>query len=512
MAQQQHSAIHVVKQILGIIPLKEERLSRKMLLASVLMSFIPLLLVFSALHNLVFPYLPERATNQLRNIIYLIVFFSIAGYALAHRLIGTLLHVIQQAKSVAQGDRRQSVEAHDAAEIGELAKAFNRITRDLEHKIGELEASRELVRRLLERVGTAFASFQSVDAILELIVENMTAALEADACALLLIDGEKQELTVKATSRPERAAAGRRIHVGEGIIGSVAQNGHAAMSSGAPDPLEEPASSSNAILCVPLLIRERALGVLYVTRDDPQRPFTQDDLLLLSSVGSQVAVALENYRLNQDIESTYLETIMALAMAVEAKDPYSLGHSKRVGAYAMQIAEAMGVSHDVKKVVKDGSVLHDIGKIGIKDSILLKPRPLEAEEIRIMQQHPTIGEAILKPVRSLAKVSDLVRYHHERYDGAGYPYGLKGEEIPLSARIVMVADAYDSMVTDRPYRKRLSQEEATRQLSQGRGTQFDPVVVDAFLKILKKARAAATTPPTASTSVSRTHQVATPNV
>jgi len=492
----------------GIIPLRRERLARKMLLASVLMSFIPLLLIFSAMQNFVFPNIPDHEANKLRNVFYLIVVFSTAGYILVHRIVRTVLAVIEQAKKASEGQLNQTIEAHDAAEIGELAKAFNRITKDLEHKIEELESSKELIRKLMQRIGTAFASFESVDAILELIVENMTAALEATSCNLLLIDGEKKELYVKAVAGQHRQSSpDLRIAVGEGIVGSVAQNGRAAVSSGVSDPLDSKESNSaKSLLCVPLLIHERTMGVLYVTREEQQHPFVRDDLLLLSNIGSQVAVAVENYRLNQDIESTYLETIMALAMAVEAKDPYSLGHSKRVGAYAIQIAEAMGVDDITKKVIKDGSVLHDVGKIGIKDNILLKPSPLDPEEIKIMQQHPTIGEAILKPVRSLAKVSDLVRYHHERYDGKGYPYGLKGEEIPLAARIVIVADSYDSMITDRPYRKRLSQEAAIAELRRGSGSQFDSHVVDAFLKALEQRATPLITPATQSLSVTNTRQ------
>jgi putative nucleotidyltransferase with HDIG domain len=248
-----------------------------------------------------------------------------------------------------------------------------------------------------------------------------------------------------------------------------------------------------AILCVPLKLRDRAIGVMAVLREDAARAFSDDDESLMASIGSQMAVAIENYRLNLDVERTYLETIMALALAVEAKDPYSAGHSKRVGYYASKTGELLGLDQEMLKILNDAGILHDVGKIGIKDEILLKPSPLSADEAKIMQQHSVIGEAIVKPVRSLQKVVSLVRHHHERFDGGGYPDGLKGEAISLGARILAVADAYDSMVTDRPYRKRLSLEAAKAELQKLAGLQHDPVVVEAFLRFIdeKQERLAA---------------------
>jgi putative nucleotidyltransferase with HDIG domain len=242
-------------------------------------------------------------------------------------------------------------------------------------------------------------------------------------------------------------------------------------------------TTEGAVLCVPLHIRERTIGVIAVLRSGA-RQFEEDDELLLANIGSQVAVAIENYRLNLDVEHTYLETVMALALAVEAKEPYTAGHSKRVAFYAVKIAEAMGLDDETIKLVRHAGLLHDVGKIGIKDDILLKAGPLSQEEMRIMQQHSVIGEAIIKPLRSLVKVAQVVRCHHERYDGGGYPSGLQGEAIPFPARILVVADSYDAMMTDRPYRKRLTIEQVREELRKGSGTQFDPVVVEAFAKLL----------------------------
>ncbi len=199
------------------------------------------------------------------------------------------------------------------------------------------------------------------------------------------------------------------------------------------------------------------------------------------------------HKIDEVDERAYVETIKALALAVEAKDQYSAGHSKRVGFYAMKIGEQLGLEAETLRMLQDAGILHDIGKIGIKDEILLKPAPLTPEEQKIMQQHSVIGEAIVKPVRSLQEVVALVRHHHERYDGGGYPGKLRAGQIPLGARILAVADTYDALITDRPYRKRLSLEMARREIRRCAGTQLDPLVVQALLWFLddKKQRAAA---------------------
>jgi HD-GYP domain-containing protein (c-di-GMP phosphodiesterase class II) len=393
------------------------------------------------------------------------------------------------------------------SEIGELARSFNRITQDLEQKIEELESSRVLVKKLLARIGTAINSYEGIDNLLNLIIENSAGALEAEMGSLMLVDGEKQELVIKTTWSRVGGELDRRqrVKLGEGITGWVAREGHAMRGTGTPaalgfmvtGPQEE-----GSIVCVPLKLRDQPMGCITVLRRG-NRPFSDDDELLLGSIGSQVAVAVENYRLNLDVERTYLETIMALALAVEAKDPYSAGHSKRVGYYATKIGEQMAVDAETVRMLNDAGILHDIGKIGIKDEILLKSGPLTPDEVKIMQQHPVIGEAIVKPVRSLAKVVSLVRHHHERFDGRGYPSGLKGEEIPLGARILSVADTYDAITTDRPYRKRMSLEEAKAELRRVSGSQLDPRPVEAMLKLIeaKELRLAAGREASSQTSV-----------
>jgi HD-GYP domain-containing protein (c-di-GMP phosphodiesterase class II) len=473
---------------LRVISLQEERLERKLAIAFGFMSFIPILIIV----------LVKFSGMDLTIALYTIVASVFLGYFLvAKRMVRSVVTIAERVKTLSSGRASGVIDVNEQNEIGELARAFNRITHDLQQKIDELESSRQLVKKLLSRIGTAIISYEGIDNLLNLIVENTVAALEAQMGSLLLVDGEKQELYLKTSWAANGQLPGtiQRLKLGEGLAGIVAREGRSMRGTGTllSFGVASDQTTEGAVLCVPLRLREQTMGVVLVVRTEASRPFAEDDEALVASIGSQIAVAVENYRLNLDVERTYIETILALALAVEAKDPYSSGHSKRVGFYATQIGEELGLDQETLRMLNDAGILHDVGKIGIKDEVLLKASPLTPEEQKIMQQHPIIGEAIVKPVQSLAKVVSLVRHHHEAYNGTGYPGGLRGDDIPLGARILAVADTYDSMVTDRPYRKRLSTEESTAELKRKAGIQYDPKVVEAFLRVLEKKEARHTT-------------------
>ncbi|MBI3324492.1 MAG: HD domain-containing protein [Candidatus Omnitrophica bacterium] len=472
---------------------KEERLEQKIALAFGFMSFIPLLLIVWALVSFVLPRQQDGMTARSVHLLVLAIVVSIfVGYSILKRTAKAVIKLVHQTRTITKQqlgeDAVQIKEGED--EISELAKAFNRITGEFERKIEELESSRTMVKRLLSRIGHAIVSYEGIDNLLELIVENASMALEAQMGSLLLVNGQRQELEMKVAwpSAGGQVTGIPAMKLGEGVAGWVAQQGSSMRATSSPNAvgLMNGHAREGAVLCVPLHIRERTIGVLSVLREDATRPFGEEDEVLLSNIGSQVAVAIENYRLNLDVEHTYLETVMALALAVEAKEPYTAGHSKRVAFYAVKIAEAMSLDEETRKLVRHAGLLHDVGKIGIKDDILLKAGPLSPDEFRIMQQHSVIGEAIIKPLHSLSRVAEIVRCHHERYDGKGYPSGLQGEAIPFAARILVVADSYDAMMTDRPYRKRLSPEAVIDELKKCSGTQFDPAIVAVFLTLLNE--------------------------
>ncbi len=191
-----------------------------------------------------------------------------------------------------------------------------------------------------------------------------------------------------------------------------------------------------------------------------------------------------------ELRSLFNGLVVAFANALDAKSPWTMGHSERVASYALAIAAEMRIRENDLEMLKIGSLLHDIGKLGTYDVILEKVDPLTAEEWNLIKMHPAKGAAILAPIDQLKKAIPIIRHHHERIDGKGYPDGLKGQNIPLLARILCVADSFDAMTADRPYKKALAREEAVRQIKDKAGTQFDQDVVETFLKILNDSAAA----------------------
>jgi HD-GYP domain-containing protein (c-di-GMP phosphodiesterase class II)/putative methionine-R-sulfoxide reductase with GAF domain len=225
-------------------------------------------------------------------------------------------------------------------------------------------------------------------------------------------------------------------------------------------------------------------GLIAVREPTTDSEHTIEEILrLLRGISDQAAVALERARSYESLEETFVSTVEALANALEANDEYTSSHTRWITDMALRVGGALGLDGATLKRLELGALFHDIGKIGIPTSILLKPGPLSDEERKIMEMHPELGERILEPIDRLAEVRTIVRSCHERWDGGGYPDGKSGEEIPLEARVILVCDAFHAMTTDRPYRKRLSAEEACRRLREGAGTQFDPAVVDVFLSI-----------------------------
>ncbi|RJQ42547.1 MAG: HD domain-containing protein [Gaiellales bacterium] len=235
---------------------------------------------------------------------------------------------------------------------------------------------------------------------------------------------------------------------------------------------------------VPLRSGDSKMGILILgeSRSAQREPIDGEKLELARSMCDQTASALKRAELFQEIQEAYMQTVLALANAVNAKDSYTADHGQRMGDMAMALGEAMEMGRADLETLRYGAILHDVGKIGVPDSILLKPGSLDHEEWQRVKEHPAIGEQIVTPVRHLAGATKIVRHHHERFDGSGYPDGLAGENIPLGARILTVVDAYCAMTDERVYKSAVGHDEAIEELKAHSGTQFDPAIVDAFIR------------------------------
>jgi putative nucleotidyltransferase with HDIG domain len=231
---------------------------------------------------------------------------------------------------------------------------------------------------------------------------------------------------------------------------------------------------------------DQPVGVLRLERGAEQPPFDADERRLLAVFASQIAASLDNARLYQQLQEQNLQTVIALAKAIEARDPYTRGHSEQVTRYAVRMMELLGANPERVELMRYASLLHDIGKIGIRDNILLKPGALSAEEFAEMRKHPQIGAEILRSIRSLREALPIVEGHHERVDGRGYPHGYTGDQLPLEARVLAVCDAFEAMTSDRAYRKGMPVDTALTTLFTGSGRQWDPQLVDIFADMIRR--------------------------
>ena len=239
--------------------------------------------------------------------------------------------------------------------------------------------------------------------------------------------------------------------------------------------------------CFPLIVKSRLTGIVLMGKKINGQDYTEEELELFKSICNSAATGLENSRLYSELQSTYLSTIKVLVSTIEAKDTYTCGHTERVADYAKMIADEMGLSKKDKEIVSFGAALHDIGKLGVYENILNKPGALTEREWEIVKSHPEVGANIIKNMKFLESACDLVRHHHERLDGKGYPDGLRGPEISLGARIVAVVDSFDAMTSDRPYRQAFKVDEALMQLRK-QDDKFDQEIVSYLEVLIKKGK------------------------
>lgn len=341
---------------------------------------------------------------------------------------------------------------------------------------------------LLDRIWRKVTSVKEEHPLVASITQMTRYALNASASSLLLFDEKNQELLFKFADGPVGKQLRRlRLNKQSGIAGWVARNGKPLIVNDANNDQRFDISIdeitgfvTKSVICAPLIIHRKVIGVIEVVNKLDGADFSENDLQTLTAVANTAALAIENVRLNESLLNSYRTTVDALVSLADAKEINAGGHSGRVSEYALMGAATLSLPEEERKNILYASILHDIGKLRIPDSVLNKSDALTHKEWEMVREHPVTGYNILRGISFLKEASRLILYHHERYDGKGYPHGLKGEIIPIGSRLIAVADAFDNMTTKHPYRPALVGKSAFTELHRCARSQFCPVAVKAF--------------------------------
>ncbi|MDX9972270.1 MAG: HD domain-containing protein [FCB group bacterium] len=357
------------------------------------------------------------------------------------------------------------------------------------------EASAEQLQAAQERLAAVYEANQIISSerdlgrLFERVMDQIFALVPAHNGVILIKDKKTGEPVTEYT---KFGPGQSQVTISSSIVQRAFVNGEAVLTSNAADDSRFGAHLSiiscniASAMCAPLTYQNERLGVLYVDTRGTTNAFDKSDLELLVALSGPAAIAIRNAQFVSELEHAYHDTLLVLASAIEMRDHYTVGHTWRVTNFAVAMGRMLGWSEEELKRCEMGGVLHDVGKIAVEDAILRKPERLTQEEFEKMRIHPERGARMMQDCKALVPLIPYVLYHHERYDGKGYPYGLKGEEIPIEGRLLAVADTFDAMTSNRPYRKGLPAEVAIAELEKGKGTQFDAACVDALVQCYRQ--------------------------
>jgi response regulator RpfG family c-di-GMP phosphodiesterase len=325
--------------------------------------------------------------------------------------------------------------------------------------------------------------------MLEQVIRMTQHTLKTSAASILLFRDNDQELYFEAASGPVgRTLRQVKLNTQYGIAGQVARTGKPLIVNnvGRCEKFHKliddtTGYSTQTLICAPLTVHHKILGVIEVLNKLDGTEFNEQDMEAAVSVAEAAAMAIDNTRLHQGMREAYRDTIAVIAAVVDARDPNNQGHSQRVAEYALLAGNNLSLSRDEAQTLEYASILHDIGKLEIETKILNQTEPLSPADLEALRRHPVIGADMVKDIPLLKAASEMILYHHEAFNGGGYPEGLKGEDIPLGARLIAVADTFDTLTTDRAGRPAMAVEEAIRELQESSSKKLCPVAVRALI-------------------------------
>jgi HD-GYP domain-containing protein (c-di-GMP phosphodiesterase class II) len=410
----------------------------------------------------------------------------VAAFFIAHRVTRPLLTLSHAAEAIAGGEMRQHIEVKGHDEVAVMAQAFNSMSERVAQTVDGLsdqiqDLSRDLAH--LSFVGETLAQSHQVVAELSAVADRVREMTHSGFCGLHLLDGEASRDGIYAGTVNGSMLAVEELAHWVMVGGESATTADLALDQRISPLARRSAVGIASVMVVPVVHQGRSVGAISVGSSG-HLGYTRETAAVLSTVASQVATALRHAETFNELERSYFQTVTALTAAIEANDKYTADHGDSIAKLALLVGRRLGLSTRDLRRLEYAALLHDVGKIGIPRHILDKPAALSAEEFAVMTQHAVIGERIVSRIDYLHALAPILRAVHERWDGRGYPDGCVGDAIPLMARIVFVCDAYHAMISDRPYRERLSEEAARAELRINAATQFDPAVVDAFLSVV----------------------------
>lgn len=464
------------------------------------------------------------------NIVTVLVISVALSLLFSHFVMKPLKSLLTTIQEVEAGNWGATVSGITGDELGTIGAAFNkmidemnklykknlskerelsRIRIDLEHKnkvedlnsqlefrLKELETANRAITSLskevrgknkeLEKVVERLKKMNEVGRILTSVVEKEEVMKIITRTTADLFNTDRAVLHIRNTNKAPLIIQYRR-GLGTESLPDVPLEYQAYYSEiitqGKPIFLQQGSSTSSRI-GVPLKMKGEIIGTMILDTKSEGTSFTDEDMEILTTLSNQAIVSMENAWLYESVKRNYFATIQSLVNALEASDMYTKGHSERVKLLALELGRFIGLDYRELEILEHASILHDIGKIGIESFILQKQGKLTSKEYSMIKSHPLIGEEILSPIDTLEGVRQTIIQHHERYDGTGYPYGLRGEELSLKARILSVVDTFDAMMSERSYRKALSIYQVKEELYLNAGKQFDPYVVESFIEMI----------------------------
>jgi len=368
-------------------------------------------------------------------------------------------------------------------ELETANKAITSLSREVKNKNVELEKAVDKLKKINE-IGRILTSIIETQELMKIIIQTTADLLKAEKVTMHLKNSHSPAMTIQYQK------GGGIEHI-PNFSFELNQDYSDLFTHGRPVFIAGPKvynKTENTLkgpqIGVPLKMKGQIIGAMLLENEAEGNSFTEDELELLTTLANQAMVAIENAWLYESVKNNYFSTIQSLVNALEASDRFTKGHSERVRLLSVELGRHVGLDFKELELLEHASILHDIGKIGIDNFILQKQGKLTPKEYSLIKTHPLIGDEILGPIDTLEGVRKTIIQHHERYDGSGYAYGLRGDEISLKSKILSVVDTFDAMMSDRPYRKAIPVFKVKEELRASAGTQFDPYVVEAFVDML----------------------------